>query len=351
MYLKIIFFIFSFLFFSCEKDPVNNNTLSNNYGNGTYILTDNGLSFIKKNSTNIEDLVFQSVNGSMIQTPKSLLIYGSKLYIIGQDFYASDINTLELLGKVAGFSNASGCAIITKNRAFVCDKDESLVKLIDLNFYEITSEIETGINTSPSFIINKGNKSFILNSGNDQMNDSTIVTITYKDNLIPLSDFSGNIILGKNPNSAILTGNVKVLCSGIYDVNDPSLNTESSYYVIDPNDLSILSSKTFAGIYNANNFLQDNSRDNFYFSAIGGIYIYNRITSSINLLNSIDTDLMRINYSEEYVINDSTTSFSDMIYMNDLNNLGRVYKYNTTSEEFVDTIVFNGNVLDIAFKL
>ena len=347
MYIKRIFFVFSILFFSCEKDP--NINYANNYGKGTYVLSDNGLSFIKKNTSEIESQAFQAVNSSKIQSPKSLLVYGNKLYIIGTDFYATDINSLELLGQVGGFSNASGCAIIPKNRAFICDKDESLVKLIDLNLYKITSEIETGINTSPAFIINKVDKSYVLNSGNDQFYDSTLVTITYEDDLIPLANFSGNLIIGKNPNSAISSGNITVLCSGIYDVNNPSLNTESSVYSIYPSDLTISFSKDLPSIYNAKNLLENSSGNNYYFSAEGGVYRTNTSITNINSIISINTDVLAIN-SEQYAVNDSTNAYSDILYMNDLNNIGKVYKYNTNLSSFVDTLFFNSNVLDIAFK-
>jgi len=348
MYLIRIFFIFSILFLSCEKEP-NSINFPNNYGKGTYVLTDNGLSFIKKNTSEIENQAFKTVNGSMIQTPKSLLVYGNKLYIIGTDFYATDINTLELLGQVGDFTNASGCAIIPKNRALVCDKDESLVKLIDLNLYKITSEIETGINTSPSFIINKIDKSFILNSCNDQLYDSTLVTVTYEDDLISLADFSGNLIIGKNPNSAVSSGNVKVLCSGVYDPNNPNANTESSFYSIYPSDLTISFSKDLPSIYNAKNLLENYSGNNYYFSAESGVYRTNTSITNINSIISIDTDVLAIN-SEQYIVNDSTNAYSDILYMNDLNNLGKVYKYNTTLSSFVDTLTFNGSVLDIVFK-
>ena len=49
-----------FVFVSCEKDqdPIN---YSNSYGNGTYILSTNGLNFIKKNTNNIKSQIFSSV--------------------------------------------------------------------------------------------------------------------------------------------------------------------------------------------------------------------------------------------------------------------------------------------------
>lgn len=347
MYFKKLLFFIPLILLSCEKETTVN--YANDYGNGTYILTDNGLSFIKKNSFTIEEQAFRKVNNISIQNPKNLLIYGSKLYIIGKDFYAANLNSLELLGQVGGFSNASDCAIIPQNRAFVTDKDESLVKLVDLNNYKIISEIETGNNTSPSFIINKLDKSFVLNSGNEQNLDSTLVTITYKDNLIPLADISGDLIIGKNPNSAINSGNIMVLCSGVYDDDNPANNTESSFYSIYPSDLLISFSKELSGIYNAKNLIENYSGNNYYFSAEGGIFRTNTTITNINPLISIDSDLLRIN-SEQYAVNDSTNAYSDMLYMNDINNSGKIYKYNTNLSSFVDTISVNGKVLDIVFK-
>ena len=348
MYLRIILITISFFFLSCEPEP-SPDSLVDNFGKGTYILTDNGLSFIKKNTDVVENQVIKNTNGVMIQDPKNLSIYGSRLYVVGKDFYALDINTLELLGHVGGFTNASACVIIPQNRAFVSDKDESLVKLIDLDDYKVTSEIETGENTSPSFIINKYDKSFVLNGGSNQMYDSTLITITYKDDLIPLADFSGNLIIGKNPNSALSTGNIKVLCSGIYDSNNPSNNTESSFYNIYPTDLLINFSEDLSGIYNAKNLIESSSGNNFYFTAEGGVYRTNTSVTNINPIISIDTDVLNIT-SEQYAVNDTTNAYSNILYMNDLNNLGKVYKYNVNLSSFVDTISVNGNVLDIVFK-
>ena len=129
---RILLVLISFVFLSCEPETPSQ-TFANNYGNGTYILTTNGLHFIKKNTNNINNQVFELTNNVSIENPKSLLAYGSRLYIVGNDFYSTDINSLQLLGQVGGFTNASHCAIIPQNRAFVSDRDESSVKLIDLN--------------------------------------------------------------------------------------------------------------------------------------------------------------------------------------------------------------------------
>jgi hypothetical protein len=348
MYRNIFLLFLSLFLLSCEPDE-NQISFSNDFGKGAYILSNNGLHFIKKNSDEVVPQVFNSTNGISIQNPKSIFIYGNRLYILGNDFYATDINTLELLGQVSGFSNASGCAIIPYNRAFISDKDESLVKLIDLDDYKITSEIETGANTSPAFIINKYDKSFVLNGGNNNTDDSTLITITYKDELIPLADFSGNLIIGKNPNSAINSGNINVLCAGVYDELNPSNNIESSFYSIYPSDLLISFSQNLSGVYNADNLVETSNGNNYYFTANNGIYRTNTSMSNVNLVIPIQSDVLDIT-TEKYAVNDSTDAYSNILYMNDLNNIGSIYKYNINLSTFVDTISVNGQVLDIAFK-
>ena len=342
------FFLIIICFFSCEQDPGPVNYESK-YGNGTYILTDNGLNFIKKNTTAVKNQIFSSVNGSSLLSPVEIEIYGNRLYIVGKDFYATDINTLQLLGQVGGFVNASGCAIIPQNRAFVSDKSESLVKLVDLDNYRIISEIETGVGTSPGFIINKYDKSFVLNGGDNDNYDSTLITITYKDDLIPLADFSGNLIIGKNPNSALSSGNIKVLCSGVYDENDPTNNIESSFYNIYPTDLLINFSQDLTSIYNANNLVETSNGNNYYFTANGGIYRTNTSMTNINLIVPIESDVLNIT-TEKYAVNDTTDAYSNILYMNDLSNTGKIYKYNINLSSFVDTIIVSGNVIDIKFK-
>jgi len=349
MYFRIlILFFVASCFLSCEPDadPI---TYQNKYGKGTYILTDNGLNFIKKNTTSVKNQIFSSVNLSSLANPKKILIYGSRIYIIGNDFYAADVNTMQLLGQVSGFTNASGCAIIPQNRAFITDKSESLVKLVDLEDYRIISEIETGEGTSPAFIINKYDKSFVLNGGNTQNYDSTLVTITYKDDLVPLADFSGNLIVGKNPRSALSSGNIKVLCSGVYDETNPTQNIESSFYNIYPTDLLINFSQDLPSIYNADNLIETSNGNNYYFTAVGGIYRTNTTMTNVNLVIPIDSDVMNIT-TERYSVNDTTEAYSNILYMNDISSAGNIYKYNINLSTFVDTISVSGRVLDIQFK-
>ena len=58
-----------FVFVSCEKDP-EPISYSNSYGKGTYILSDNGLNFIKKNTSSLKSGIFYNVNGLSIISDK-----------------------------------------------------------------------------------------------------------------------------------------------------------------------------------------------------------------------------------------------------------------------------------------
>ena len=348
LFKNIFLILLVLVLFSCEKTE-DQNIFKNNYGKGTYILSENGLHFIKKNTDSIVLNAFETTNRVSLNDPISLIIYGNKLYVIGNDFYEIDLNSLELLGQVSSYSNASGCAIIPQNRAFISYSEESLVKLIDLDDYRIISEIETGENTSPAQIVNKFDKSFVLNSGNINSYDSSLITITYEDRLIPLADISGNLIVGKNPVSALTSGNVKVLCKGVFDESNPSNNIESSFYNIYPDDLLINFYQNLSGIFNANNLVETSSGNNFYFTANGGVYRTNTLMTNINLIIPIQTDVLKIT-TEKYFVNDTTDAYSNILYMNDINDVGKIYKYNVNLSMMVDTLSVSGKVLDIKFK-
>ena len=346
---KLFIYFFTFLLItSCSEDSEEDLYFPNDYGKGTYFITPQNINFIAKGSSEIKNNIFYNVNGFNLLNSKNASVYGSKLFILTNELNIIDINNFSLLGSIAGFSNPQMSAAISQNRIFVTDKGESLVKEVDLLSYEIISEIETGENTSPSFIINKLDKSFVLNGGSSSSIDSTLITVTYEDSLVPLADFSGNLIIGYNPNSAVNSGNIYVLCEGVSNSNN-SPNSESSIYSIYPDDLSISFFENLSGIFNAQNLIQNSSSSNFYFLADGGVYRTNKLATNINPIISINSNLMRIN-SEKYAVNDSTDAYSDFLFLNDLDNIGSIYKYNINLSSFVDTLIFENNVVDICFK-
>ena len=94
-----------------------------------------------------------SVNGVSINNPKKIVLDDQNAFIVGNRLYVVDIDNFYLKGEVSGFNNLTDCNIISFNRALVADKGESKVKVIDLDRYDIETDIETGDSTKPSFII------------------------------------------------------------------------------------------------------------------------------------------------------------------------------------------------------
>ena len=52
---------------------------------------------------------------------------------------------------------------------------------------------------------------------------------------------------------------------------------------------------------------------------------------------------------ESYAINDSTNYPVSMLYLDDINSPNTIYKYNTYTSSFEDTITVNGNIRSISF--
>jgi len=344
-YLLVVFLFVS----ACKKDEkVVAPVLPADYGSGMYIVTENGISFY--DGEVVEDQIYKKVNGSSIINPKSIRINGNKGYIVGNKLYVVDINTFGLEAEISGFNNAIQCDIVSDNRALVLDKGESLVKVVDLDNLNITSKIETGDSTKPVFIISNSSTSFVLNGGGvpENKKDSTILVIKYRDGLVSLAEISKILILGDNPNSAVINDNLKVLCKGVYNSDDLINNTEASLHVVNQYSYVIYSPNTLSGIYNAQNLIENWNSSIYYFTAIGGIYSVNPSTYNTSLVLNVNSDAIKA-VVESYADSDTTVAYSQMLYMNDLDNPGNIYKYDLAISIFSDTIVVDGAIKDIAF--
>ena len=71
--------------------------------------------------------------------------------------------------------------------------------------------------------------------------------------------------------------------------------------------------------------------------------------TNVNMVIPIESDVLNIT-TEKYAVNDTTDAYSNILYMNDLNNIGKIYKYNINLSLIVDTLSISGKVLDIKFK-
>ena len=149
-----------------------------------------------------------------------------------------------------------------------------------------------------------------MNGGGDSKleRDSSIVSIDYftRNNYVVVNKSSGSLNLcisdtcfnGYNPNSAVFggSGDLWVLCRGIYDLQNPIDNTESSIFRVWPYDsLSTYNNIIFNGIYNANHLIKDYANTALFFIAEGGIYKTEWTMNPSPYLQNIEPDFLTLN--------------------------------------------------------
>ena len=348
-YLLVLLVIIS----SCKKDenkePEVN--LAENYGDGMYILTEQGVSFYnylaEDTLRTLTENIFKKVNNTDIIQPKSLHISGKNAYIIGDQLYIANIETFGNEGKIGGFSNPVSCKKVDEDRLYVVDKGDATVKIVNLNKKEILGHIETGDTSMPINIVGSWYRAFVMNGGGEDFanKDRSIVSIDYFQSGVVINDFSGKLDVGYNPSSAAFsTNNLWVLCKGVYNTQDPSNNTESSMYKIAPWSNIIDDDKNLTGIYNADNLAINKSKSRMFFSSTDGIYITDLTIYPSLHIPSVDASFITINTEQ---INDSTKV--EYLYTNDANQSGKVLKYEAWTGAFIESIDVNGNALEVVF--
>ncbi|MAX06266.1 MAG: hypothetical protein CMD19_07580, partial [Flavobacteriales bacterium] len=329
--MKLINYLLAVLIFisSCKESEVDSPIFDENYGEGMYIISDIGVSFYNYQDSlpQVINQIYKTVNNITVDNPKKIKFRDSRAYILAENhIIITDVNTFQEKGIVANFLNPVDFDFVSNDRLFVVDKDDSKVKVVDINRMEITSDIETGDNTKPVFVLSKWYRSYIMNGGTvaDSLKDSTIVAIDYKDELVPLADMMGSLYVGDNPNSAVNINNLKVLCRGIYDPNDLTTQTQSSLVTVNPWDVVVTASTVLSGIYNASNLISNNEDTEYYFLAEGGFYRMNANGSGVSRINSLISDILyyRDEIYSQYSVTDSVTYYynRDVLYVNDSEN-------------------------------
>ena len=359
--MKFYIYLFSLLAIvsSCKEETEDTPILANNYGSGYYFATDNGVSYLDSSLTSFvpKNQIFREVNGSSISNVNRIKFQGTKAYIATENsFYSVNIETFGLKGEATGFKNLVDFDFVALGRIFAVDKEDSKVKVIDIDQMEITSDIETGDSTSPVFILGNWYRSIVLNGGAepDSLKDSTIIAIDCRDELEPIADFMGSLFIGENPNSAVNINSMNILCKGIYDPNDLTTKTTATLVKLDPWDLDIEGSTNLNGIYNAQNLVSNDDDTKYYFTAEDGIYQMNTNGSSVSLIDPIVSDVLYFLDEEYFVFTTDTTPPNvlnrNVLFVNDTqNDPSIVYKYNLDLNAFTDTLIFDGNVRDVNF--
>ena len=70
---------------------------------------------------------------------------------------------------------------------------------------------------------------------------------------------------------------------------------------------------------------------------------------SYSLFFDRESSILRVN-NEKYNTTDSTHVYRDMIYMNDAQRPGYIFKYNTFLNTYTDSFTVVGNILGISAK-
>jgi len=344
-YLLIVSVFFSS---SCKEDTEPAPSFAKDYGTGMYIVTDNGVSFY--DGEIVKNQIYQLVNGNALTGVKKIKFQGKKVYIIADNqIVKANVETFENKGELGGFKNLVDFDFISDDRLLAVDNGNSKVNVVDIEKMEITSDIETGDSTKPVFIVSNSYKSFVMNGGggSNQIKDSTVVVIEYRDSLVALANFTGNLFVGDNPNSAVITssGYLKVLCKGAYDPTNP---IESSLSNVNQYSNEVYNTDNLSGIYNAQNLITNWDISSCYLTAEGGVYSLNPNSLNVNLIVSVNASIINT-IIESLAVNDSTTVFHEMLYMNDANAPNSIYKYNLDLSLFVDTIIVDSRINDINF--
>ena len=191
---------------------------------------------------------------------------------------------------------------------------------------------------------------FVINSGGDNLSDydSTVVAIDLKDGVVPINNFAGNMITGKNPSSVLNDENIIVLCTGIYDESNMSNNEESSFSRIGAGNLNVISNTVLNGIYNADNLCVNESDTRFYFTASDGVYWSDKSSFNTHLVTNKKVPNVLISNNETYFdVTDSIYKTVNYLWCNDQNNPNYLYKINFQSSEIEDSIMLDSPIIDL----
>lgn len=343
-------FIISLFLVACPSEKIDPPVYSNDYGKGLYIMTEDGVNFYDYKNNELKENIFSTVNGLSLTNPSSLRNYGERMYIVTEGvFHVVDVDNFLSEFSIDGFDNAQDCEYAKFNRVYVSDKGSSEIKVVDLNTREVSAHIKTGDNVNPSDIVLSWERAFVVNSGGDDPleYDSTICAINVKDGVIPINEFSGNILVDKNPVSILHNGSIIVLCKGVYDENNPAVNEESSIVLVGAGSLNLQTSNTLSGLYDADNLLINKSETKYYITTSGGVYYISTSSFANTLVTDKKVPTSMIINRESFANTDTTTLVVDFLYMNDKGNKDYIYKYNVYLNQFVDSFQLTSEVIDL----
>ena len=122
---------------SCKKEEENISNFPENYGEGMYIVTSNGISYYNYNDSlsSVNNQIFNTINNNIINNPKKIKFRGSKAFILAEDYIIrADAKTFEDDGVISGFLDPVDFDFTDPaDRLFVADNEASEVKVVSLD--------------------------------------------------------------------------------------------------------------------------------------------------------------------------------------------------------------------------
>ena len=342
--------VVSFFLMACPSETIDPPVNKKDYGKGLYILTSTSVNYYDTKDSILKENILNTVNGVSVSYASSIKTIDKDIYIVSKNtLYRVDAETFLLEMELSDFVDARDCEYAKFDRVYVSDAGKSEITVVDINKQDVIAHIKCGESVNPTDIVLSWERAFVVNSGGVVSSDydSTIIAIDLKDGVVPINNFAGNIVVDKNPVSVIHNGAIVVLCKGVYDDLNPSLNEESSICFVGAGSLNLQSSTTLNGVYNANNLILNNSETKYYITTSDGVYYLSSTSLNKTLVTNKKTPTVLEINRESFPNTDTTFLITDFLYMNDENKKDYIYKYNVYLNQFVDSFEVDSDVIDL----
>lgn len=266
------------LFFGCKKEDDQPDPPSFRYSGHLVWLANEGMfqggtgtiSGINLSTGQEVHEIFENTNGFGVgNVLQSLCYHDDQIYAVVNN--AQKIEVMQYPGFVST-GTISGLEFprymeVYNEIGFVSDWTVGGVQVIDLSSNSVESVIETGAGAENLLIHNE--KLYVANSGGFGTDNRVSVIDCASSTLLT------QIEVGDNPQSLVMgaDGNMRVLCRGVQDWQQPENDTPGSLFVIDPNQDNVVGSFNFTeATEHPSNLVVDGAGNTLFFLLNSAIY-------------------------------------------------------------------------------
>jgi YVTN family beta-propeller protein len=322
-------------------DPKENATPAGKYENGVLIVHEgsfnNGtgtISYFNRTGKTVENDIFEATNarplGNLLQ---SVSIHNGKAYAVvnnANKIEVADAKDFKSVGVINGLAQPRYFLGINEGKAYVsqwgADGLTGSVVVVDLNTNAVTRTIATGRGAERMLRVN--NNVYVTWEGG-YGNDNRVTVLDANTDAVV-----ANIPVGDAPNSLQLDANNKiwVLCGGIRDFNNSTLNTTSSLVRINPASNTVELTSPFNDLDEVPEELTINkARNALFYLYSGGVYRHDISSSALSPTPFI----------YRYIYGLGIDPADDVLYAADAGDFisnGKVIRYNPTTGVALDSV-------------